>query len=485
MANQVFLQLLMEIQEWQTFECKRAAVQPAKLLETVTAFANAEGGVLVVGLEDPRKAKNSKRLVGVSENPDNVSEFLNLIEKEITPPLRLWDKWYLKIKNVHGGSDSLLVIGVKRSRDIHSLKRGDTFIRRGRKNVKLTAGEIIRTKYEKGALKFEDEVSRCDELEDLNRGLLDKYKQDTQSQDVDDWQFLKDNGLAVGKENKIFLTNAGVLLFAKNPTVLLGRKCGIKISRYYGIKHSYSGEPNFVHRPVSVEGPLIVQIQQVIKYFRDAVKNSPPKLAGASFKPSLLVPEWVFQEAIANAVIHRDYSIQNDIQVRFFDNRLEVESPGTYPGHITVANIRFERFARNPLILRTLNRFAEAPNLDIGEGVDRMFKIMRKHNLYEPLYFPPKDYPNSVLLILFNLQRVEYWDVVSRYLDEHYRITNSEARKITGVIDTLKMSRLLKSWVDTGLLERVGGRAKKSIYYKKPGAEASSNLFSKGIENKI
>ena len=486
MTDQEILKIFLETQEWHTFECKRAAVQPAKLLNTVVAFANTEGGFLVIGLEDPQKAKNSKRLIGISENLDNVSEFLKLIEKEITPPLKVWNKFNIEITNIKGENDKLLIIHISKSNDIHSLRKGDTFIRRGRQNVKLTAEEIIRLKYEKGSLKIEDEVSNIDDLEGLNRNLLNEYKQDTKSQEENDWQFLKDNGLAIKQKDRFYLNNAGVLLFAKNPTVLLARKCGIKISRYYGTKISYTGEPNFVHRPISIEGPLISQIKQAIEYFRNAVRNSPPKLTGASFIPSLLIPEWVFQEAITNAVIHRNYSIQNDVQIRFFDDRIEIESPGTYPGHITTANIRTERFSRNPVILRTLNRFREAPNLDIGEGVDRMFNVMREKNLYEPLYLPPKFHPHSVLLILFNLQQVEYWDVVNKYLEEHYRITNSVARKITGIKDTLRMSRLLKSWVDKGLLEKVGKGFKGNIYYKKVGIEIPcklSSTFSKVIEN--
>lgn len=108
-----------------------------------------------------------------------------------------------------------------------------------------------------------------------------------------------------------------------------------------------------------------------IEYFRRIVRSSPHKLSGVSFNPTLLISEWAFQEAVTNALIHRNYFVQDDIQVRFFDDRVEVESPGTYPGYITVENIRTERFARNPLILRTLNRFQTTPNLDISEGVDR------------------------------------------------------------------------------------------------------------------
>ena len=225
------------------------------------------------------------------------------------------------------------------------------------------------------------------------------------------------------------------------------------------------------------------QIEKTIEYFRDIVKNSPPKLIGASFSPTFLIPEWAFQEAVTNAVIHRNYSVQDDIQVRFFDDRVEIESPGTYPGHVTVENIRSERFSRNPLILRTLNRFQSAPNLDIGEGVDRMFKVMKEENLYEPLYFPPTSRPNTVLLMLLNMHKIEYWDTVRKYLEENYRITNRKAREITGVDDVLKMSRLLRGWVEKGLLETIG-TAKKDRFYRKPGQEIPRDLFSRGGDNK-
>ena len=206
--------------------------------------------------------------------------------------------------------------------------------------------------------------------------------------------------------------------------------------------------------------------------------SRPPRLEGAGFRRTRRYPEWVLQESIANAVIHRDYSVQDDTHVRIFDNRIEVESPGILPGHVTMANIRRERFARNPIILRTLNRFGEeAPNLDIGEGVDRMFKLMTEANLYEPLYAPPTVAPSSVLVLLFNLERVTYWDTVSQYLDQNLRITNRELRKITGITDTLKASRLLKMWTRQGLLEQIKTGGAKRTYYQKPGAKLSG-LFA-------
>lgn len=484
MKDKDIIKIFLDTQEWQAFECKRAAIKPADLLETVVAFANSDGGFIVVGLEDPAKAKGEQRLLGISENADNSSEILKLIDKEIEPPLILWGKFELDIINIQDKADKLLVLNIKKSNDVHSLKRGDTFVRKGRQNVKIGSTEIMRLKYEKGAIKFESERSNITSLENLDKDLLTQYKKDTSATGMNDWQFLKDNGLAICSNSKFELTKAGVLLFGKNPSVALTSKCGVKVSHYYGTKPTYSGKPNFVTRPFTIEGPLMKQIEQTIEYFRGIVKSSPPKLSGASFAPTFLIPEWAFQEAITNAIIHRNYSVQDDIQVRFFDDRVEVESPGTYPGHITVENIRTERFARNPLILRTLNRFQTAPNLDIGEGVDRMFKVMKEQNLYEPLYFPPTIRPNTVLLLLLNIHKIEYWDTVSKYLDENYRITNKKSREITGVNDVLKMSRLLRGWLEKGLLEKIG-KAKKDSYYRKPGQEIPKDLLSRGVDNKI
>ena len=196
------------------------------------------------------------------------------------------------------------------------------------------------------------------------------------------------------------------------------------------------------------------------------------------FRPSLLIPEWVFQEAIANAVIHRNYAVQNDVQVRFFDDRIEVESPGSYPAHITSSNIRQERFARNPTIQRALSRFQEAPNLDIGEGVDRMFTTMAEHNLYEPIFAPAKTHPNTVLVSLVNMQRINYWDTVSQYLDKNGLITNREVREITAIHDTLQVTRLLSDWVAKGLLEKRGGRT-RGAYYAKAGQDILTLFFKR------
>jgi len=99
------VQIILDFKEWQTFECKRAQAAPSKILETVVAFANAEGGLLVLGLEDPDKATAEKRIIGISENLDNISEIINLIPKEISPPLPTVNQHRIPIVNVNGIKD--------------------------------------------------------------------------------------------------------------------------------------------------------------------------------------------------------------------------------------------------------------------------------------------------------------------------------------------------------------------------------------------
>ena len=187
---------LLSLPESQVFDCKRALIKPSKIIETVCAFANTDGGIIALGMEDPKKAPKTERLLGIGEGADNVSDILNALDKEFEPPLFPVEKQYIDIINTENKKDQILLLVIKKGEDIHSLKNGDTFRRDGNKNHKMGASEITRLRYEKGSLKYEDERAVTAGLDDLNLEMLNKYKSDTNSQNTEDWQFLKDNGLA-------------------------------------------------------------------------------------------------------------------------------------------------------------------------------------------------------------------------------------------------------------------------------------------------
>lgn len=461
---------ILSIAEGQTFECKRVLKKPADVLPTICAFANTDGGVFVYGLEDPKKSLGKDRLKGISEAPNNCDELLKLISNDFVPPIPKVETQYIEVVNTQGQNDKLLVVFIDASRSVHSLRSGQTYIRRGSQNNLLTHEQSMYLQYEKGAITFESELARKVNLNKLDPKRIEEFMSFNKSEEKDILKFFANNGLAEEIDGKIYLNNAAVLLFAVNPFVSLKRKCGITIIHYYGIKRVPSGKPNFRRPPFTIEGPLLKQIEKAYEYVSE--NALPIKLEGATFK-RLKIPNFAIQEAITNAVIHRDYSIQNNIHIRIFDDRIEVESPGWFAGLVTPETILNDRFARNPIIEGTLRKMPNPPNLDIGEGVDRMFSEMDKKNLYLPLYLSRKYTPHSVCVVLFNEERVSYWDIVDKYLSEHALISNKEFREITD-LDTLKASEFLKKWTKQQLLEKVGTSKKKTVY-KKPSAKKTES----------
>ena len=96
-------------------------------------------------------------------------------------------------------------------------------------------------------------------------------------------------------------------------------------------------------------------------------------------------PELAYREAIVNAVAHRDYGLDGSyIQVRLFADRMEVQSPGGLGGHLTVNNIVYEQYTRNPHIMRLLEDFGYVERR--GLGVDQMIGAMREAGQEPPAF---------------------------------------------------------------------------------------------------
>ena len=232
-----------------------------------------------------------------------------------------------------------------------------------------------------------------------------------------------------------------------------------------------------------MRGPLIDQIDAAVKAVLDELAEG-IVLAVSGFKTKHVYPERVVKEAIVNAVIHRDYRLNRDIFIRIFDDRVEVESPGVFPGSITAANIgRAGSKARNPLVVLNLREFPEPPNIDAGEGVKMMFAEMAAAMLYPPQYSQNTEAAvESVTVTLLNLVRPTVWDEVSDWIDRHGSIANAELCKIAG-IETLKASKMLGGWVDQGVLEPLAGRGKRNMAYTKPAQAGEQQSLLSTLED--
>jgi ATP-dependent DNA helicase RecG len=266
---------------------------------------------------------------------------------------------------------------------------------------------------------------------------------------------------------------------------LIAGKAAVRIFHYRGNRIETDPNTNLVRKPITVGGPVIRQMQDTL----DAVVSELATgihMGPLGFEIVQKYPVRVLREAITNAVIHRDYRLLSDIQIRIFSDRIEVESPGLFIGPVTPANIcHIGTHTRNPLLVASLREFPTPPNLDAGEGVRMMFGTMQASGLYPPLYLTrPHVERESVTVLLLNENRPSAWEQVSDYLDKHGFIGNKEVRQILGTEDVLRASRLLKEWVDRGVLEvanpETGTRIRR---YAKPGTRPEALLFA-GLSGK-
>lgn len=153
--------------------------------------------------------------------------------------------------------------------------------------------------------------------------------------------------------------------------------------------------------------------------------------------------------------MHRDYSVPADVHVRIFDNRIEVESPGRLPGHITKENILNEQFARNPKIVRLVNKFPDPPNKDVGEGLNTAFEAMKKLQLQPPEI---EELNNSVVVHIRHTPLASPHDVVMTYLETNPEISNRIVRELTGIGSENVVKQVFLDLQARGLIEKVPGK---------------------------
>ena len=283
-------------------------------------------------------------------------------------------------------------------------------------------------------------------------------------------------------------TRAAVLLFADEPGSLLaahGSRADIRLMVYDGKQVVPEATPNLRKTPKTIRGPLIEQIDVAIRVVLDELAQG-LTLASSGFKAKHSYPQRVVKEAIVNAVIHRDYRLNRDIFIRIFDDRIEIESPGVFPGAITPSNVdKLGSKARNPLIAQNMREFPVPPNIDAGEGVKMMFAEMAQAMLYPPQYRQNTEVAvESVTLILLNAERPTLWDQVSHWIDTHGEIANADLCKIANIA-TLTASRMLKSWVEQSVLVQLSDRGKRNMAYSKPTQSEEPNLLSGANDNKL
>jgi len=313
-----------------------------------------------------------------------------------------------------------------------------------------------RLEYAKGIATFEDELTQLPASEITNSTEIIEFMLEVvPSAEPENWlkkqQLIRDNRATV----------CGVLLFSEEPQAALPKRCGIKIYRYKTTELAGSRE-TLAFDPLTIEGSSYKQIRAAVNATIRVIEEVPA--FGEHGLEPIRYPSETIHEIMTNAVIHRDYSIADDIHVRIFDNRIEIDSPGRLPAHITPDNILEERFSRNGNLVRLLNKYPSPPNKDVGEGLNTAFAAMRKLGLKDPEI---TNRENSVQVTIRHERLASYEAIILEYLERNESITNRMARRICYIDADYKMRRIFRRLEDRRLIEKIPGVIQALTAYRK------------------
>jgi ATP-dependent DNA helicase RecG len=424
----------------------KAGLGRGPIRETVTAFSNDQGGVILIGVDD------QGGVIGQRLNPGSETTIHEAIGE-------VRDPGAYTISPLSVGEVPVVVVSVRRRREgFAQLSDGRVLTRRGARNVPLL-GEDLQAFINQRVLGRYERTTTTARAGDIDGQLLDEVCTALGwSGSTDRRARLEELGLLVRDQ----LNVAGALLLLAQPTEVL-EKAYIEVLRYQAEATEYD-------RRLEFRGPVQRQIEEASRFVAESVGEEIVVL-GLRRHELPRLPLVVVREALANAVAHRSYETATAIRVELRPGEVIVSSPGRLPEPVTVENIRETQSARNPRVIRVLRalRLAE----DAGRGIDVMQDEM-KAELLEPPVFEESDHGVVVRLPIRSpvspserawireLEDQRRIDPADRVLLVHAargeRLSNARARELLGTEDALAARASLQRLRDAGLLVQHGAR---------------------------
>ena len=434
--------------ESETIEFKRQWTD--KALEDLAAFANTRGGTLLIGV------RNDGEIVGTRADDREIQRIANLIASHlgIIPSIRVVEIQERPVVEIRVDPAPGLV------------PYSGRYLRRvGTTNRDLSPDELARRILGRSGRSW-DGLSSEWPLGEVDPEALARFARLAQPKlphldPSDPEQTLQNLDLIEGER----LKNAGVLLFGKKPQRLFPQ-AQVRIGIFRG---------NEILDSHDFRGTLWEQLEGAMERFRQVlrvrfdIQVKEPSLEGLQRREIWEYPLDALREALINALIHRDYTISADIQIKIHGDRLEIWNAGELPSPLKPEDLRgpHSSVLRNPLLAQA---FYFAGLIERwGTGTTRITELCRQQGLPEPEFrnrqggflvtFAKDPYtPGRLQAIGLNERQIK----AVLYVKEHGRITNREYRELTAISD--EGARLdLKRLVEKGILE-VRGKGRSAHY---------------------
>lgn len=367
---------------------------PSKIREItdeICAFANAAGGVLVIGVDDANKV--------VGENLDNsdLSKLQTAIH-EIKPKL------HCEIERITVEGKNVIVIHVPSGIAKPYMLSGSVFIRMGPNTQKLTQPEELHDLFQQtGKIYFDEGDCVGTDETSINTSLLQRFMALAGLSDYFDTPTLAQNLQLIG--NKGVLKNGAVLFFHRHPQQIFAYAV-IRCVLFDGV------EKRYILDDKSFQGSLLDQYYSAMTWLRSKL-NISYDIEGQGGQPRKEIweiPETVLKEALVNALGHRNYYEKGaEIAVEVYTDRIEISNPGGLVSAIPMAQFGKRSHSRNPLIFGLLARAKLVEK--IGSGVPRMRALMREAGLPAPVFLTE----GSFFVTFFRPVNFDRW--VERWVD--------------------------------------------------------------------
>jgi ATP-dependent DNA helicase RecG len=354
-------------QESMTIEFKQQIPRASRMQEPMVAFANSRGGTIVVGVSDRRP----RQIMGVAWSQDLVEQ-VQEAARSTQPPLQI----EVERRSVDGYDVACIQVAPL-ARGWVQTSDGRLLVRAGPTNRALVGDELLRFVRERAADPVEDEPVSAVGIDDLRPELLRQFLHARLGRSrVNLATSARDLGLTTA-DGRIRL--ATLLTFGKDPQ-RQNRRFGIVVSRFEG---SVDIDARLRDKR-ELSGPLPVLVAHADQRIYDEMRRD-AVVRGLVREEVPEYPPVALREALVNAVGHRDYSLRGAaVEVRLYDDAVEVESPGTLAGYVTVENLREAQYSRNERIMDALQRLGLVE--EAGQGIDRMIAEMEDALLDPPQF---------------------------------------------------------------------------------------------------
>lgn len=462
--------------EHETLEFKRIMRSP---LDTIPAMAMTDGGLIVFGIDDGAKSSSIKSSDTKNSTPQNTQNHRSIVGCPMTQPNLDRISQYaaecrieIQTRSFRVGETEMMAVAVPAIHNrIVTTPNGRLLRRIGGTNQPLVGDAMYRFFQERSNTAGEDlpvsSIAPADiDIDLLNKALAADRRPPIQADSKEQlMRALADLDLTdpSSPPDAPQALSAAVILFAQKPRKF-NPHAEAQLMRTVG---DYEPKPGPMAALEDYEGPLSHVLAKSLEAVENHI-NGWEVIDGIRRARRYEYPEAVLREAIVNALVHRDYNLTGaPIDIKIWDDRLEIYSPGPLPGHITVENMSEQRYRRNPKIVRMLKTLGELE--DRGRGVKMMHEEMALAGLPAPEFIAT---PASLTVILRNLSHftAEERDWLSAFdpsvlTPEELRalvMARREGalppRRLREIFPETDIRQMTDSMTAKGLLERIGKR---------------------------